>query len=49
MLHSLIVLAQHAAEEEEGSKTAYYVAGIALAAFAVILVAATMASAVLTG
>ena len=77
MLHSLIVFAQHAAEEEEGSKTAYYVAGIALAAFAVIvsaigisrhdrfpgsqaaqrvvmliaavLVAATMASAVLTG
>ena len=75
MLHALITLA--AAEGEESSKTAYYVAGGALAAFAVIisvigirghdsfprskgavrgvmllaavLVAATMASAVLSG
>jgi hypothetical protein len=75
VLHALITFA--AAEGEEGSKTAYYVAGGALAAFAVIisaigirghdsfppgkgaargvmvlaavLVAATMASAVLTG
>ena len=76
MLPALIVFALQAAEEE-GSKTPYYVAGIALAAFAVIvsaigisrhdrfpgsqgaqrvvmllaavLVALTMASAVLTG
>lgn len=76
MLHALIVFAQEAVEEE-GSKTPYYIAGGALAAFAVIisaigirghdrfpsgkgvrnlvmllaaaLVAATMASAVLTG
>jgi hypothetical protein len=75
VLHALITLA--AAEPEEGSKTAYYVCGGVLAAFAVIisvigirahetfppskgaaravmavaalLVAATMASAVLTG
>ena len=75
MLHALITLA--ATEPEESSKTAYYVAGSVLAAFAVIisaigirahetfppskgaaravmavaalLVAATMASAVLTG
>jgi hypothetical protein len=75
VLHALITLA--AEEAEEGSKTAYYIAGSALAAFAVIisaigirghetfppskgaargvmllaavLVAATMASAVLTG
>jgi hypothetical protein len=77
VLHALIVFAQEAAHEEETSKTAYYVAGCALAAFAVIisvigirghetfpsskggrgvvmliatvLVAATMASAILTG
>jgi len=76
MLHALIVFAQETAEEE-GSKVPYYIAGGALAAFAVIisaigirghetfppgkgartgvmllaavLVAATMASAVLTG
>jgi hypothetical protein len=76
VLHALVTFAQHAVEEET-SKTAYYVAGSALAAFAVIisaigirrhetfppsrgavgvvialaalLVAATMAAAVLTG
>ena len=75
MLHALVTLA--ATEPEEGSKTAYYVAGSVLAGFAVIisaigirahetfppsrgaaravmalaalLVAATMATAVLTG
>jgi hypothetical protein len=37
VLHALIVFAQEAAHEEETSKTAYYVAGSALAAFAVII------------
>jgi hypothetical protein len=36
VLHALVTFAQHAVEEET-SKTAYYVAGSALAAFAVII------------
>jgi hypothetical protein len=36
VLHALIVFAQEAVEEE-GSKTPYYIAGSALAAFAVII------------
>ncbi len=39
MLQALITFAQAAAEEEESSKTAFYVAGAVLAAFAVIVAA----------
>jgi hypothetical protein len=37
VLQALIIFAQAAAEEEEGSKTAFYIAGAVLAAFAVIV------------
>jgi hypothetical protein len=37
VLQALIIFATEAAEHEETSKTAFYVAGIALTAFAVIV------------
>jgi hypothetical protein len=39
VLQALITFAQAAAEEEESSKTAFYIAGAVLAAFAVIVAA----------
>jgi hypothetical protein len=39
VLQALIIFAQAAVEEEESSKTAFYVAGALLAAFAVIVAA----------